>query len=168
VGLPRAWLVHTARQVEPGGALDVLAAGAVDPRTTALVEQPPPPLEPSAAPESVDFVRQESDELELQTDAGASALLVLSETYDPYWFATVDDRPASVLVANHVLRAVPVPAGQHTVRLRYAPPMMTVGLLVTGATLVLLAAGLLAFTVGRRLYEASRPGASSGRRASAG
>ncbi len=109
--LPRAWLVHDARQVEPGGALAVLTAGAVDPRATALVEQAPPPLAPATAAESVGWLRQDPDELALRADTSAPALLVLSETYDPFWTATVDDQPAPVLVADHILRAVPVPPG---------------------------------------------------------
>ncbi|MBV9355926.1 MAG: YfhO family protein [Chloroflexi bacterium] len=148
--LPRAWLVHDARQVEPGGALGLLAAGGVDPHTTALVEQSPPALAPATAAESVDWLRQDPDELVLRTDASAPALLVLSETYDPFWEATVDDQPAPVLVADHILRAVPVPAGQHTLRLRYAPPMMRLGVLTSGATLVVLAGALLSLSAGRR------------------
>jgi hypothetical protein len=148
--LPRAWLVHAAQQVAPGGALDLLATGAVDPHTTALVEQPPPVLEPATAPESVHWLRQDADELVLESDASAPALLVLSEIDDPFWTATVDDQPAPVLVADHILRAVPLPGGQHTVRLSYAPPMMRIGLLLTLATLVVLTVLLLRLSLLRR------------------
>jgi hypothetical protein len=143
--LRRAWIVHDARQVEPGGALDALASGALDPHTTALIEQAPPPLAPATAAESVDWLRQDPDELALRADASAPGLVVLSETYDPSWSATVDGQPAPVLVADHILRAVAVPAGQHTIRLHYAPPLMTVGLLITGGTLVLIAGLLITF-----------------------
>ncbi len=75
---------------------------------------------------------------------------MLSEGYDPGWRAEVDGEPAPVLVADHVLRAVPLPAGKHAVELRYVPPGLRLGLAITGIT----AAGLigaLGVEGGRRL-----------------
>jgi hypothetical protein len=42
--LPRAWIVHSVVQMEPEEALTQLAAGAIDPRETAVLEKPAPPL----------------------------------------------------------------------------------------------------------------------------
>jgi len=36
-----------------------------------------------------------------------------------------------VLTADHVLRAVPVPAGEHTVELRFVPTLWLVGAVVS-------------------------------------
>jgi uncharacterized membrane protein YfhO len=44
------------------------------------------------------------------------------------------------VLADHVLRAVPVPTGQHTVVLSYEPPLLRLGIGITlGTTLLLLA-----------------------------
>ncbi|MGH2616990.1 MAG: YfhO family protein [Thermomicrobiales bacterium] len=139
--LPRAWLVYEARQVAPGDALSLLADGSVDPFRTALLESVPPPLEAAPEPtlEVATYLRYEPDRIDVQVTAQAPALLVLSEVWDPGWSATVDGQQAPVLLTNHILRAVPVPAGQHLVVLDYHPPLLRLGLVVTAATTLLLA-----------------------------
>jgi hypothetical protein len=134
--LPRAWLVHDARQVASGEALPLLAGGAVDPRTTALLEEPPPPLAQPFDPagESVVITERQPDRLRLTVRAAAPALLVLSEVYDPGWHAKVAGESAPVLVADHLLRAVPVPAGTHEVELSYEAPGLRLGIVITAAT----------------------------------
>ncbi len=132
--LPRAWLVHEARLVAPGEALPLLASGAVDPRRVALLEDAPsqaigPPG--TAGDDEVSITAYEADHLTITVRTAAPALLVLSETADPAWRAEVDGEPVSVLTANHVLRAVPVPAGQHTVELRYESSPLRAGLAVS-------------------------------------
>jgi len=63
------------------------------------------------------------------------------------WEATVDGRPAEILKADYLLRAVPVPAGTHRVEFHFRPRAMRQGLLLSCASLVvtlgLLGAGLL-------------------------
>ena len=140
--LPRAWLVHEARRVAPGTAAATLASDAVDPRRVALLATAPPtlvPLPPGASDE-VEIVAATADRIALRVRAGAAGLLVLSETHDPGWRATVDGRETPVLVANHVLRAVAVPAGEVEVVLTYTPPWLGVGLAVTALGLLALAA----------------------------
>ena len=146
--LPRAWLVHDARQVGPGGALPLLAAGAVDPRQVALLEQEPPPgLAPPRDPaaDRVIVTLHDADRLRVAVASDTPSLLVLCETADPGWRAEVDGDPGPVLTADHILRAVPVPAGAHAVELRYEPRLLRVGTAIsigTYAILVVLAAGV--------------------------
>jgi hypothetical protein len=136
--LPRAWLVHQARQVAPGEALGLLADGAVDPRQTALLETAPPtlsaPTDPAA--ETVRLIQNAPDRLELDVRADSPALLVLSEVWDPGWSARVDGEAAPVDQADYLLRAVPIPPGQHTVVLSYDPPLLRVGLVFTLVTVL--------------------------------
>ena len=137
---PRAWLVHEARNVAYGEALTLLAKGKVDSRRTALLEIDPPALERPSDPmaEVVEVTQFEPDQIAFRITAAASALLVVSEVWDPGWSATVDGQTAPVLVADHALRAVPVPQGDHTVIMRYDPISLRVGLIGTSATAVLL------------------------------
>ena len=146
--LPRAWLVHQARQVAPGEALGLLADSTIDPRQTALLETASPEVSAptDAAAEAVTLTHREPDRLELTVRAETPALLLLSEVWDPGWSATVDDKAAPVYAANYLLRAVPVPVGQHTVVLTYDPPLLRLGIGITlGTTLLLIgiASGLL-------------------------
>ena len=143
--LPRAWLVHEARQVPAGTAARLLASGAVDPRRTALLEQPPPALRQPPDPDADQavIVARDNDRLVVRTTSTAPALLMLSEVAYPAWRATVDGQPAEVQVADHALRAVTVPAGTHTVELRYSSVAIMVGLAISGVTALLLLAALL-------------------------
>jgi uncharacterized membrane protein YfhO len=63
-------------------------------------------------------------------------LLVLSEVWDPGWSATVSGVNTPVMLADYILRAIPVPSGEHRVVLRYEPPLLRVGAAITGATLI--------------------------------
>ena len=48
--------------------------------------------------------------------------------------ALVDGQAAPILPTDHALRGVPLPAGAHTVELRYEPPPLRLGLAITGVT----------------------------------
>ncbi len=134
--VPQAWIVHEARQVATGDALPLLANGNVDPRTTALLETTPPELAPASDPsaDQVTMTAESPDRLELETSSDAPGLLMLSESYDPGWKAYVDGEPVPVLVADHLLRAVPIPAGEHVVELRYEPTSLKIGIAISAAT----------------------------------
>ena len=59
----------------------------------------------------------------------------------PGWTARVDGNPASVVPADLLLRAVPVPAGRHRVELTYRTPQLRTGAavsVVSWAALVIL------------------------------
>ncbi|MGH2561562.1 MAG: YfhO family protein, partial [Thermomicrobiales bacterium] len=152
--LPRAWVVHDARQVARGEALPLLASRAVDPRRTALLEVAPPPLaQPSnPATDSVAFDRYEPDRLRLTVQTEAAGLVVVSEVYDPGWHAYVDDERTPLYVADHVLRAVAVPAGTHTVEMRYEPRSLRVGIAISAvfAVAVLVVFGAAAWRANQR------------------
>jgi hypothetical protein len=84
----------------------------------------------------------EPNSLRVRVDAERTAVMVLSEIYYPGWEALLDGKPAPLLRADHVLRAVAVPRGQHTIELRYRPASLRWGLIITllsvaGLTVVL-------------------------------
>jgi uncharacterized membrane protein YfhO len=62
------------------------------------------------------------DRLVVDVDASAPGHVVVVEAYAAGWQATVDGAPAPVWRANVLFRAVPVPAGRHEVEMRYRPP----------------------------------------------
>jgi len=83
--LPRAWIVHSAQEAGPGQALELLASGAVDPRLTTLLEQPPPSLvrPGNASTDGVSITAYDADWIRVRTTTDAPGLLVLSEVYYP-------------------------------------------------------------------------------------
>jgi hypothetical protein len=121
-GWPRAWLVHQYRVIPDGEELlEMLSrwnyeAGAL------LEEEPGCPVKMPAQREPWPvFTEYAPDRVELKVRAASSAILVVSDLCYPGWTAEVDGQRAPILRANYLMRAVPVPAGEHTVRFTYAP-----------------------------------------------
>jgi len=93
---------------------------------------------------------QEADRLDISALTTATGLLVLSEVYYPAWNAYVDDQPTHLYVADGLLRAVPVPPGEHKVELRYESAELAVGVVIsTVASLLLVLLELAALIVNR-------------------
>jgi hypothetical protein len=86
-----------------------------------------------------------TQEAVVEVRARRPALLLVRNTFDLNWNATIDDRPAEVLQTDYALQGISVPRGRHTVRLLYRDP--SIGRGVIGSVLsiaVLLAAGVVA------------------------
>ena len=90
----------------------------------------------------VTYRRDAPGHLAYDFDAPTDGLLVLSQVWYPGWQATVDGQPASVLRADLTLMAVPVDAGPRHIELRFDPPLVRVGLVVSAVVLVVTLAGL--------------------------
>lgn len=63
--------------------------------------------------------------------SGRSGLLVLNESWDPGWSASIDGRPAEVLVVNGTQRGVLLPQGASQVVWTFWPQGLTVGITAT-------------------------------------
>jgi uncharacterized membrane protein YfhO len=74
-------------------------------------------------------------------------LVVLADRWDKGWVAEYNGRQVPILVADHAVRGVVVPAGQGTLEFRYAPASFTWGLRLCGLALAILLLwfGLLVF-----------------------
>jgi hypothetical protein len=143
--VPNAWIVNQAQQVASEDMLDALASGEIDPSETALLESMPPNLTASSEPSSrsVQIVERSPEHIRLDAASDQPGLVVLSETWDPNWRAYVNGEQVEIYRANYLFRAVPIPAGESSVELRYEPPALRLGLAVTaftaGAALIALA-----------------------------
>ncbi len=49
-------------------------------------------------------------------------MLVVTNSYSPYWEARVDGKPQPVLPVDHAFQGVYLPAGTHVVELAYRAP----------------------------------------------
>ncbi len=138
---PRAWVVYRARVVPSDSTAAVLRRGEIQPRTEALVEQPPPLPLPDLLPDSVRHTLRclayEHNWQRWQLETAAPGLLCLSEIWYPAWKAFVDGREVPLLRAFHSLRAVPVPAGSHIVELRYDSDTFRLGSWISSISAIL-------------------------------
>ncbi|MDJ0754507.1 MAG: hypothetical protein QNJ45_13370 [Ardenticatenaceae bacterium] len=113
-----------------------------DPGQTAIVDRP---VTCTAGDEAARFeiVAQEAGFWEIQTEATQETLLVIAETAYPGWRVEIDGQRLDTWpVAYSAVRAVCVPAGQHTVTWRYIPQSFLLGGLFSLFGLMLLAAAL--------------------------
>jgi uncharacterized membrane protein YfhO len=85
------------------------------------------------------IVASAPDHVRVEAQLDRPAFVVLVETYDPGWRATVDGAPAPLLRANGAFRAVHVPAGSHVVEFLYRPSSVLVGGAVSLTALLALA-----------------------------
>lgn len=154
--VPRAWIVHDARQVEKGFAVDLLTRGTVDPTKTVLIERPPPDMSRPAdsTGEHVMVTGTAGDSVNLNARVVAPGMLVISDAYDPAWKAYVDGKRVDLYVADHAFRAIPLAAGEHTIELRYDPSELKIGLIISTAFSLISLAVVLA--LGQRWLRTRR------------
>lgn len=110
-----------------------------------LEEAPSPPAAPKQALEShtLAVTGYTAESVEVHWRLPVAGWLVLAEPWYPGWRAHVDDAWVDVRVANGWMRAVPVPAGERTVRFEFFPRSLWWGAAIsTGTAALLLAAWL--------------------------
>jgi hypothetical protein len=159
---PLVSVVPNFRVVADGAeALRMALRNDFDPALQAVV-QADPGIQPSHAPRGRDRIRQvSSQDIRISVDATAPSLVVVRNSFDNLWTATVDGTPTHVLAADYFLQAVPVAKGHHEVRMVYRDPKIGQGLLASGLVwlgLALAAGVALAAERRRRRLLAARRG----------
>ncbi|MFN3428705.1 MAG: YfhO family protein, partial [Candidatus Sericytochromatia bacterium] len=129
--LPRAWRPDAAIALAPDD-VDARIRGEApwDPRRQALLDVPA--VAPAITPGTAEAQTLSMNRIRLETEGAGPGLVVVSEGYDPGWKAFSGDRELPVHRADALVLGVEVPAGRHTVELRYEPPRWRLGLGLTG------------------------------------
>jgi hypothetical protein len=70
---------------------------------------------------SIRVVSYTPSAIRLRTEASAPSFLVAAESYYPGWEASIDGSPAHLYPTDAAFRGVSVPAGPHTIDLRFVP-----------------------------------------------
>ena len=106
-----------------------------DEREKLVVHQPPGlPLSGSVAGGSARVLTFAPEEIVLEIETAANALLSLSLPDHPGWAAHIDGEPVRILRAYAGLSAVEIPAGQHVLTLRFAPASYRIGAVISAIT----------------------------------
>ena len=143
LALPRVFLARHAEVLPDDRALrriyepEVVAGKTVwlapDSEATASLSSTPPGRAGTCALESY-----RNNRLVALCTALERGLAVFVEQYDRRWQATVDDRPARVLRANLIMRALPLEAGTHRIVLEFRTPGLGIGAVISVVSLLLL------------------------------
>jgi prepilin-type N-terminal cleavage/methylation domain-containing protein len=111
----------------------------------AISGRPGPPAEPVSR-----IIEDGATTVVVEASARQPAMLVLRDSYDPSWTATVDGMPAEIARVNGLYRAVALPAGAHVIRFSYRPRDLAAGLIISAMTAVVLMFSLAASRRRRR------------------
>lgn len=148
--LPRARLVSRVEVVPDDAAVQRLMDPGFDAAGVVTVPEPLPVELGDGVPEGrVTWIERTTDRQELEVTTDRSSLLVVADNWYPAWQATVDGADAPVFRVNHTLRGVPVGPGTHTVVLEFRSGAVRNGLLLSGASGLLLL-GVAGVSVFRR------------------
>lgn len=149
-GLPRARLVGSAVVKSDAEAVEYMLSPDFDPAAEVVLPEEPPLALPGAPVQgTVTWEQRTPNRLRLSVRTGTPALLVVADNWFPAWRVTVDGAEQPLLRAYHTLRAVPVPAGEHTVEMVYDSGVVR-GSLWASVVVLLVLAGLGGFDLWRR------------------
>ncbi|NIJ55759.1 YfhO family protein [Dyadobacter arcticus] len=148
-----AWFVKNYKLV-PNADAEMSALSSLNLRQEAVLDQRFAgklnglKLEPDST-DKINLISYKPNEVVYESNSKCEGLAVFSEIYynvRDEWKITIDGKPADLLRANYILRALRVPAGKHTINFRFEPISVATGSKVDLVSSVLLL-GLIAGAV---------------------
>ena len=134
------WASQSTVVTDQTQRISLLASGGVGANEVVLSKSGPAA---SGASASVTVDQDGDDTVSATVDAAGSGYLVVADSDQVGWKASVDGHSATLRDADQGVVAVDVPAGKHVVTLTYSPPHFTLGLAATGATVVILVGAVI-------------------------
>jgi hypothetical protein len=158
--MPRVALIRRYQVVSGRNRIfDAMFVPSFDPSQEVILESPPDPKPaPDGNPGHARVVKSSTDSLDIEADLETPAILLVTDNYDKAWHAR--GLPGSsqsryeVMPANYTLRAIPLAAGHHEIRMEYLPTGFRIGRWIS----IVAAAGyalalVLAFPTLRRFVQ---------------
>ena len=152
--LGNAWLVDTLTFVD-GPDAEMAALSAIHTATTAVADrtfaQTLKAPATKAPGDTIFLTSYAPNRLTYHSSSAAPSLAVFSEIYFPWgWQATIDGNPAQIGRVNYLLRAINLPAGSHTVEMKFEPQAINTSITAAKISVILIyillaAAIILAF-----------------------
>lgn len=146
------WFVNDVQFVENANS-EMLSLGKVNLKTTAIVNQKyktdvgPVHYDSTA---SIQLKSCISNKLTYTSKSSSPQVAVFSEIYYPKgWNVYMDGKKSTYFCANYLLRAMTVPAGEHTIEFRFEPSSYYIGEKISIASSIL----LLILLIGGLSYE---------------
>ena len=148
-----AWFVENVRYVENANE-EIDALYSVMPTTTAVVDNRFKKTLQGATEgykDSLSTIRltaYEPNRLVYETENKGDGIAVFSEIYYPDgWQVTIDGKPAELARADYILRALRIPAGKHTIEMRFDPVSLHVTETIAYTALALLVIGVMVLLI---------------------
>ncbi len=140
--LGAAWFVKDIKWVN-GAKEEIAALDSLQPNQTVVIDRSfekaankPFNFDSSA---TIQLQKNDNDVMVYGTKSSSPQFAVFSEVYyDKGWKAFIDGKEAEFVKANYVLRAMPIPAGDHTIEFKFEPQSHKIGSTVTIVSSVLM------------------------------
>ena len=154
-----AWFVNKVQYVNNANE-EIDALDSIIPTETAVVDARVKDVLKGATEsykDSLSSIRLTSyapNRLTYETNNAQDGIAVFSEIYYPDgWHVTIDGQPAELARADYILRTMYVPAGQHTIEMRFDPTSLHVTEGIAYGALALLVIGIIvAVLITKRKY----------------
>ena len=85
--------------------------------------------------------------LDINNESSTPRWLVYADAFNEHWRVTVDNEEQPLFAANIAFKAVEIPAGYHHVQFMFSRPHVTIGFMLFGGMMSLMAFGLLVMMV---------------------
>lgn len=153
-----AWFVDNVKyvananeEIEAVGNTDLLSTAIVDARFKAELKDATTGFKDSLS--VIRLTSYEPNRLVYEVSTPKDGIVVFSEIYYPGWQATIDGKPADIARADYILRAMNVPAGKHTIEMRFDPKSLhvTEGIAYGALALMIIGIMVLVFIYRKRL-----------------
>ncbi len=132
--LPRAKLYSNWQQsTNATTTLKLLGAPSFKPHEQVIVEERMPfaPTTGTNLSGNITYTHYSPKKITLAVFNTVPSLLLYNDKLTANWQAMVDGKPEVMVRANFMMRGIPIPAGNHTVEMKYAPPAQ--GIYLSGA-----------------------------------
>ena len=145
---PSVWVARDWTVVDMSGDLDLLLDQFAAMPERPLVSRDPgiPRAQAIGGSDVITPVVREPESLGVSVELASPGVVVINEALSPGWIAAVDGQPAELLEINMVARGIALPAGVHQITMRFEPPGLAAGVIVslaaTGLLVPLLAVAL--------------------------
>lgn len=146
-----AWFVSELKFARTANE-EIKSIGEIDNKRVAVIHQEDKRYfeGKTLAKDSTAFIQltdYKEDEISLKTQSKTPQLAVISEIYYPYgWKMLVDGKEVPYIKANYLLRAVHIPAGNHTIKMIFEPEVIqkgkTISMIAFGFFLILSVLGI--------------------------
>lgn len=108
---------------ERAEALSRMTSPDFDPRQTVLIARsdsgPAPEIRPVGGTGRAEMRNYEAGRMQIKTYLQAPGTIVVSDHFERGWRATVNGQSAPIFRANYLMMAIPVPAGESEIELRF-------------------------------------------------
>ncbi|MBD2723653.1 YfhO family protein [Hymenobacter armeniacus] len=161
--LGNAWFVSSVKTVNSPDE-EMAALSTLSPATEAVVDASKFPQQKAATYDitgsTIALAGYSPDELKYRANATHDGVVVFSEIYyADGWQAFIDGKPVPHFRVDYVLRALQVPAGNHTIEFKFEPKSYAVGNTVSLVSSIVLLLALIGagVYVARRKPDAAAP-----------